>query len=167
MQIIQSGEKSITLISASIDDTLSLGKTIGKQLSAGHIVALVGDLGTGKTWISKGIAFGLNVPEHEYVNSPAFDLIHEYQGDVPVYHMDFYRLDKLSQEDYAWLDEYLYGDGVCVIEWADKFLKLLVKEFLRIDVTYGTSDDEREITISAVGEKYHKIIVEVKEGLMK
>lgn len=147
----------------SDEETLDLGRKLGRLLRPKDIVALVGDLATGKTWLAKGIAFGLGVPGHEYVNSPAFDLIHEYQGRLTVYHMDFYRLDNLSAEDYMWLDEYLYGEGVCIIEWADKFIDKLAKNYLRVELKFVNGENEREIHIIEIGGGYGDIIESLKQ----
>jgi tRNA threonylcarbamoyladenosine biosynthesis protein TsaE len=148
----------LNLISHSTEQTLAFGRRIGACLKPNDIVALVGQLGAGKTWLSKGISFGLGVPEHEYVNSPAFDLIHEYRGDLPVYHIDFYRLDALSGEDYLWLEEYLFSGGVCIIEWANKFIDQLVSEYLRIELSYVATKNHRRIGVTPIGERYKYII---------
>lgn len=148
----------VVVTTNSVDETLELGRKLGGLLSAGQIVALVGDLGAGKTWLSKGIAFGLGVPEHEYVNSPAFDLVHEYVGRLRVYHMDFYRIDTLSSGDYLWLEEYLEGDGVCIIEWADKFIDELSNEYLRIDLHLGVIENQRQMHITAHGGQYEEVL---------
>lgn len=151
----------LILITTSAEETLEFGRRLGALLRPGDTVALVGDLGTGKTWLAKGIAFGLEVPDHEYVNSPAFDLVHEYQGRLPVYHMDFYRLDRLSTEDYMWIREYLDRNGVCVIEWADKFIDQVTNAFLRIEMCLLDGADARQIRITGVGGQYEDVI----EGL--
>lgn len=138
-----------------VQETLDFGRKLGRILKSGDVVALVGGLGAGKTWLAKGIAFELGVPEYE-VSSPAFDLVHEYLGDLPVYHMDFYRLDELPPEDYLWLEEYLNSEGVCIIEWADRFIDQLAENHLRVEL-FVNGEDEREIRITAVGEGYRKI----------
>lgn len=146
----------------SVEETLDFGRKLGALFRPGDVVALVGGLAAGKTWLAKGIAFDLGVPEHEYVSSPAFDLVHEYLGDLPVYHMDFYRVDKLSPEDYLWLEEYLNSEGVCIIEWADKFIDQLAKNYLRVEL-FTNSEDEREIRITEIGEGYREIIERLRQ----
>jgi tRNA threonylcarbamoyladenosine biosynthesis protein TsaE len=148
----------LVLKTKSAEETLEYGRRLGTLLRSGDIVALVGDLGTGKTWFAKGIAFGLKVPEHEYVNSPAFDLVHEYQGQLPVYHMDFYRLDHLSNDDYSWIAEYLDRPGVCIIEWADKFIDQLTDSYLKVELRQGEHNEERELKMSSVGGKFDFVI---------
>lgn len=94
------------------ETTLEFGRKIGKLLIPGDVVGLIGELGAGKTWFAKGLAFGLDVPKYEYVNSPAYDIIHEYMGRCVVYHFDFYRLDDIGEDEYFWLEEYIGSDGV-------------------------------------------------------
>jgi tRNA threonylcarbamoyladenosine biosynthesis protein TsaE len=154
-----SDQQPLIFHTQSVDETQALGRKLGALLRPGDIVALVGDLGAGKTWLSKGIAAGLGVQQE--VDSPAFDIIHEYQGRLPLYHMDFYRLDALSHIDEQWLDEYLVGRGVCLLEWADKFIARLADSYLRVELRQGQAPDTRELAISAVGQGYAPIL----EGL--
>lgn len=154
---------NILVKTTSPEETLEFGRRIGAVMRSGDIIALVGDLGMGKTWLAKGIAFGLQVPEHEYVNSPAFDLIHEYQGRLPVFHMDFYRLDHLSIEDSLWIQEYFDRSGVCIIEWANKFIDQLTNSYLKIELSPGDGDGKRELSITDVGHEHGHLI----EGLQQ
>ena len=111
-------------ISASTDETIALGRTVAATLRRGDVLALCGDLGAGKTHFVKGLAAGLGATAS--VTSPTFTLIHEYLGGrLPLFHFDFYRLDEEDEALKIGLDEYLDGDGACVIEWADKFPALL------------------------------------------
>ena len=113
-----------TTISASADETVALGRAVAATLRRGDVLALCGELGAGKTHFVKGLAAGLGTPSS--VTSPTFTLIHEYPGGrLPLYHFDFYRLDDADAALRIGLDEYLFGDGVCVIEWAEKFPALL------------------------------------------
>ena len=113
-----------TTISASADETIALGRTVAATLRRGDVLALCGDLGAGKTHFVKGVAAGLGASAS--VTSPTFTLIHEYRGGrLPLYHFDFYRLEDDDEALKIGLDEYLDGDGACVIEWADKFPALL------------------------------------------
>ena len=113
-----------TTISPSVEDTVAYGHTVATTLRRGDVIALCGDLGAGKTHFVKGVAAG--VQSDAPVTSPTFTLIHEYLGGrLPLYHFDFYRLDDEDDALKIGLDEYLEGDGVCVIEWADKFPGLL------------------------------------------
>lgn len=119
-------------ISKSVKETISLGKKLASKLKKGSVVALVGDLGSGKTVFTKGIAEGLGVKNARYVNSPTFVIIKEYKGQLPLYHFDLYRLDYRTSLDEMNCEEYFYGDGVTVIEWADKMRKLLPKKYIEV-----------------------------------
>ena len=111
-------------ISNSPEATFSLGAQRGRACVIGDIFALTGDLGAGKTQFVKGFVAG--VGSEEAVTSPTFTLVHEYtSGRVPVYHFDFYRLDSGAAVLALGFDDYLEGDGVCIIEWADRFRELL------------------------------------------
>lgn len=142
-------------------ETLEFGKKLGALLGPGDVVALIGNLGAGKTWLSKGIAFSAGVPDHEYVNSPAFDIVHEYPGRFPVYHIDFYRLEGLSDEDIPWLEEYFYAEGITIVEWADRFIDRLADDYLVVEMSYGDSENERKIRVSAQGDGLAWIIGEL------
>ncbi len=122
-------------ITNSQEDTLRLGREIGARLKRGSIICLTGELGSGKTHFTKGIAAGLGV--EDIVSSPTYTIMIEYAGRVPLYHFDVYRIDAEEFMDIG-LDEYLYGEGVSVIEWAD-----------RLDDTIG---DALWVNITAEGE---------------
>lgn len=149
-------------------ETLELGRQIGALLRPGDIVGLIGDLAAGKTWLARGIAYGLGVPEHEYVTSPAYDVIHEYKGQAPVYHMDFYRIDERSPDDYLWLEEYITAGGVCILEWADKFVHALTDTYLRIELEFNDDPDARLIRFTPSGERYRLLVEQlVEHGLAR
>ena len=108
----------------SVAETIALGKTIAKDLHAGDVVALSGELGAGKTCLVKGIALGLGIAQ--VVTSPTFTIIHEHRdGRLPLYHVDLYRLDSMHSAAATGIEEYLGRDGVTVIEWAEKIALLL------------------------------------------
>ena len=137
------------MISKSIEETIEIGSKIAKDLKPGDVVALIGDLGSGKTVLTKGIARGLGVKETRYVNSPTFVIIKEHKGNIPLYHFDLYRLNKTGMYDEIGFEEYFYGDGVTVIEWADKIEKLLPKK--RIEVRLSVAgEDKRKIEIKSI-----------------
>jgi len=140
-------------ISKSVEDTIALGKALGKKLKVGSVVALVGDLGSGKTVFTKGIAQGLGVKNARYVNSPTFVIIKEYKGRVPLYHFDLYRLDHHSSFDEMNYEEYFYGPGVTVIEWADKIEKSLPMQYIKVKLKV-TGEDKRRIEISMSFNKF-------------
>lgn len=136
----------IKVISNARDETIALGARIAKRLKRGDVLALTGELGSGKTVFVKGLAKGLGVSDTRYVNSPSFVIVKEYRGKLPLYHFDIYRLDKKTSLETIGYDEYFYGCGVTAIEWADKIKGVLPKR--HIDVIIGIKGaDKREIKI--------------------
>jgi len=105
---------------SSAEETLELGEKIGKLMVPGDIILLFGDLGAGKTTLTQGIATGLDVGDGEYVRSPTFTLINEYGGRLPVYHIDLYRIESQEEMEQLGLEEFFFGRGVAIVEWADK-----------------------------------------------
>ena len=133
-------------ISNSVEETIDIGIKLAKKLKKGAVVALIGDLGSGKTILTKGIAEGLGVKNPRYVNSPTFVIIKEYKGKLPLYHFDLYRLNKSTVLDSESYEEYFYGDGVTVIEWADKIRGLLPKKYIEVKLKVA-GENKREIEI--------------------
>ena len=136
-------------ISKSVEETINAGAKFAKGLKKGDCVALIGDLGAGKTVFTKGVAGGLGVKNARYVNSPTFVIIKEYKGRLPLYHFDLYRLDSHSGFDDMNYEEYFYGDGVTVIEWADKIRELLPGRYWEVSLK-ATDEKQREIKIKRV-----------------
>jgi tRNA threonylcarbamoyladenosine biosynthesis protein TsaE len=134
------------MISKSVEDTIDAGERFAKKLKKGDVVALIGNLGSGKTVFTKGIAKGLGVKDVRYVNSPSFVTIKEYRGRLPLYHFDLYRLDKRCPLDSMSYDEYFYSGGVTVIEWADKIRSLLPRKHIEVKLS-RIGEDRRKITI--------------------
>lgn len=145
------------LILKSINETIKLGATLGSLISKGDVVALTGELGSGKTTLIKGIAKGLGVKDTRYVNSPSFVIVKEYKGKIPLYHLDVFRLDDPSTLDTVGYKEFFYGDGATVIEWADKIRELLPDEYLDIEL-FVKGEKEREIKIKAYGNRYENLL---------
>ena len=136
------------IISKSVEETIDFGAKFAKRLKKGDCVALIGDLGAGKTVFTKGIARGLGVKNIQYVNSPTFVIIKEYKARCPLYHFDLYRLDRHSGFDDMNYEEYFYGDGVTVIEWADKIRELLPKKYIEVKLLV-VDENKRRIEITA------------------
>lgn len=134
-----------TIISKSVEETIQAGYEFGMQLKPGDVVCLDGDLGAGKTHFVKGVAsyFGI---EPEKVSSPTYTLIHEYSGDIPVYHFDCYRLKHEEEALEIGAEEYLYGEGVCLIEWPEKIGSLIPEDAIQVKINHR-SDSERELII--------------------
>jgi tRNA threonylcarbamoyladenosine biosynthesis protein TsaE len=140
------------ITSTSANDTQALGEQVGSYLQAGDVVCLYGELGSGKTVFVKGLAKGLGVQDEAAVRSPSFVLISHYAGRTPVYHADLYRLDGLADIDDIGLRELLGGDGVAVIEWADKLEAALPTARLDVRLRH-TGTDLRQIELHPVGER--------------
>ena len=122
---------------------------IGCQLNPGDVVALIGDLGMGKTCLTQGIARGAGIDEEQTVNSPSYILINEYAGKIPIYHIDLYRLQQLEDIVALGLEEYLEGDGICVIEWADRMGELLPASYIQVKIT-GEDEFTRAVEVVPV-----------------
>ena len=120
----------------SPEETQTIGQQIGETLKTGDVVALIGDLGAGKTCLTKGIARGAGVASNEVVNSPSYTLINEYAGEMPIYHIDLYRLEHHGEIVDLGLEEYLEGTGICVIEWADRMTNLLPANHIQITMMW-------------------------------
>lgn len=125
-----------TIQTHSPEETQTIGRQIGETLKAGDVVALVGDLGAGKTCLTQGIARGIGIASQEVVNSPSYTLINEYAGKIPVYHIDLYRLQHHADIIDLGLEEYLEGKGICVIEWADRMSDLLPANPIQITIKW-------------------------------
>ncbi|MBO7122740.1 MAG: tRNA (adenosine(37)-N6)-threonylcarbamoyltransferase complex ATPase subunit type 1 TsaE [Treponema sp.] len=136
----------MTFHTASAEETQELGKRLGSFLKKGDVIALQGPLAAGKTTITKGIALSLNVKDT--ITSPTFCLISEYEGRLPLYHFDVYRLQ--GADDFANLgaDDMIYGDGVCLIEWSEKIMDELPKKTITVKLSVSPSDpNARDIQI--------------------
>jgi tRNA threonylcarbamoyladenosine biosynthesis protein TsaE len=117
----------VTFISDSAAETEAVGRRFAQQVAAGSVLALVGELGAGKTQFTKGVVAGLG--STAVVTSPTFTIIHEYgDGKLPIYHFDFFRLDDRERLMRLGLDDYFFGEGVCVVEWADRFPDLMPEQ---------------------------------------
>jgi tRNA threonylcarbamoyladenosine biosynthesis protein TsaE len=128
-------------------ETIEIGKKIGALLNSGDVCLLVGDLSAGKTTITKGIGMALGVKK--VINSPTFTIVKGYKGDkCPLYHLDLYRLDGVNN-DFD-LEEYMEGDGVCVIEWPFQVSEFLPTEYLKINLT-RTGEESRTIEVLGIG----------------
>jgi len=134
------------MITVSAKETVGLGEKLASGLEKGDVVALYGDLGSGKTTFTKGIGQGLGVKDSRYINSPTFVLIKEYEARIPLYHMDLYRLDNLQAIEEIAATEYIYGDGVTIIEWAEKIKGLLPKRHIAVNFVIK-DENKREITV--------------------
>ena len=151
--------KSLEMLSNSAAQTRNMGMKLGKLATAGDAILLVGPLGAGKTCLTQGIAHGLGI--HEYTASPSFVLVREYRGKLPLYHIDLYRLDRIEEVTQLGLDDYLYGNGVCVVEWADKGLGVLPEEHLLIEMQI-VSPLKRKLSFVPRGSRYSEMLSKLK-----
>ena len=161
MKIEQPAGK-LELVSHSPEETHKLGSVLGELAQPGDIFLLLGGLGAGKTCLTQGIARGLGITD--YVASPSFVIVRELHGRLPLYHMDLYRLDRIEEIADLGLDDYLYGDGVCVIEWAEKGVALFPAEHLLINIDYR-ADTERGFRFEPNGARYEKLVVQLNAAL--
>lgn len=135
------------------EDTFSLAKQLGQKAKKGDVFCLIGDLGVGKTIFSKGFAKGLEIDEH--ITSPTFTIVHEYMGRLALYHFDVYRISDVEEMEEIGYEEYFYGDGVCLVEWAS-----LIPEIIPESAIYVTIEKDLE-----KGFEYRKITVESGESI--
>jgi tRNA threonylcarbamoyladenosine biosynthesis protein TsaE len=143
---------TLAALTHSSAETFSLAARVGTILRAGDVVALVGDLGVGKTVFAKGIARALGI--HEEVVSPTFTLVREYEAPLPLVHVDVYRLDHLQELHDVGFDELVGGQSVTVVEWGDRVGPLLPAERLDIQLTQGEDDDDRVVVFEPAGRSW-------------
>jgi len=147
------------IIINGLDETEKFGIKLGSLLLKGDIICLNGDLGAGKTTFTKSVGLGLGVAE--YITSPTFSLINQYRGRYPVYHFDVYRLENIDEIFDLGFDEYFYGEGVCIIEWADRIKNILPEDRFEVYLDKGQGEDERVLKIEAFGERYEELMREL------
>ena len=141
--------KTDIFITWSEEETLAVGKRIGEVAKPGQVYALEGDLGTGKTVFARGFAKGLKITEP--INSPTFTILQVYeQGDIPLYHFDVYRIEEPEEMDEIGFEEYFFGSGVCLVEWASQIEELLPADVIRIYIKKDPEQgfDYRQITVT-------------------
>ncbi len=152
-------KNTVTITTTSPAETITLGRKIAKLLNPGDIICLSGNLGSGKTTLAKGIAKGLSIDPVK-VNSPTFVIMNAYEGRLPLYHFDLYRLNKRQEMGVIGYDEFLYGEGVSLIEWGERLEKLLPKEFLNVKIVQS-GELERRFCFEAVGTKYKSMVDQI------
>lgn len=152
---------NLTMISNKEEDTLHIASTLASFAEAGMVIALSGDLGVGKTAFARGFAHGLHIEGR--VTSPTFTIVKEYEGRLPLYHMDVYRLEH-SEEDLGF-DEYFYGDGVSLVEWAQFIEEFLPEQYIQV-VIERTGESSRKIMFTAVGEKYVSLLKQLRNSTL-
>ena len=136
---------------------MSWGRQLGRLVKGGEIIGLVGELGAGKTCFVRGFTEGVGVDKGSWVRSPTFTLINEYEGRLPVYHIDLYRVGKREQLDELNLREYLYSDGVSLIEWFEYLPADEADEYLELKL-FHAGGSKRKLTFVSHGERYEEIL---------
>jgi tRNA threonylcarbamoyladenosine biosynthesis protein TsaE len=151
----------LKVVSKSAEQTYKLGEALGKTLQQGDIICLTGDLGAGKTAFTKGIGAGLDI--QEFITSPTYTIINEYDGRIPLFHFDVYRLEGVEEMYELGYEEYFFGDGAVVVEWADIVQDIIPQERLWVTILRGKEEDSREIIFDASGERYQNMIKELEQ----
>jgi tRNA threonylcarbamoyladenosine biosynthesis protein TsaE len=159
--INQTKGKYMEIKVCNLEDTKLIGKIIAKNLVKGTVLCLDGDLGAGKTTLTQYIAKEFEIKE--YITSPTFTIIKEYEGILPFYHMDVYRIN--SEDDMFDLgyEDYIYSEGVCIIEWSQKISNMLPANRINIYIQRTNDEDTRIFSIKGQGHAYEKILEELKK----
>lgn len=156
-------KKSFSLITCNADETFALGVKVGKKLQAGDILALSGELGSGKTCFTGGVGRGLGVSENYQITSPTFTLINEYPARHKLYHFDVYRLSDDSDLDDLGYEEFISGKGVVIIEWAEKIASFIPEKAFFINFEY-VDENKRKITIKGSPDRMKEILRDFENG---
>ena len=149
------------VLSTSARMTMSLGRKLAKLVKGGEIIGLRGELGTGKTAFVRGFCEGIGVSQTAWVRSPTFTLINEYQGRLPVYHIDLYRIGRAEEVAALNLREYLYSDGVSLIEWIERLPPDEIDEYLEVSLVHN-SGSKRQMTFTAHGKQYEEMVEQLR-----
>jgi tRNA threonylcarbamoyladenosine biosynthesis protein TsaE len=149
-----------SIVTKSGAETIELGARLGRLLAPGDFIALVGELGAGKTQFAKGIAAGLEVDPGTPVTSPTYTILNIYQGRLPLYHFDLYRLHGAEEVADLGFEEYFYGKGACVVEWAERLGEELPEQVLTVSLSHA-GVDERRVTFAATGPRPAQLLQEL------
>lgn len=149
----------LSLKSRSPQATQALGRKLGELAGPGDVFLLVGELGAGKTCLVQGLAWGLGFAD--YVASPSFVLLRVYQGRLPLYHIDLYRVERLVEVAELGLDDYFYGNGVSAVEWADRAMELLPPQHLLVEFQL-VSARQRRLSLRPAGQRYEEVVARLR-----
>ena len=144
----------INIETHSFEETVQFGMKLGKTLKSGDVICLSGDLGTGKTALTNGIAKALGI--NSYITSPTFTLVNEYEGEIPLYHFDVYRISDPEEMYDIGFEEYINGQGVTIIEWGEQINDMLPEQIIKININKNLENglDVREISVELTGDRY-------------
>ena len=145
---------------SSLEQTEALGKVLGETVEPGDVITLEGPLGAGKTTLTQAIARGLDVDPRIYVTSPTFSLLHEYEGRIPLYHMDLYRLAGEDEIESLGFPEYFYGSGLTVIEWPERLGNLMPPDRLHVELAIS-GETSRTANLTAHGFLWQKKLADI------
>jgi tRNA threonylcarbamoyladenosine biosynthesis protein TsaE len=160
------GEPLFERVLSSLDDTRRAAAALGEVVRAGDVLALVGELGAGKTTFVQALARGLKIGASAYVRSPTFTLIHEHDGRLPLYHIDLYRIDDPDELENLGLDEYLEGQGVCAVEWFDKFPQAWTEQTVEVRLEFVSgSEISRRVSMSGMGSRARELAADWESRL--
>ena len=151
-------KNSKIIVCNNTKETEKFGLALGSKLKGSDVICLNGELGAGKTTLTKSIGKGMGIDD--YITSPTFNIINEYYSDLNLYHFDTYRLENVDDVEYLGFDEYFYSDGVCIIEWADRIKEFLPDQYLELNIK-KIDDDKREIELVAFGDRPAEILEEI------
>lgn len=152
----------LEIVTNSPQKTQGIGEILGRLAEPGDVFLLQGSLGSGKTCFTQGIAKGIGI--EGYVTSPSYIIANEYRGPLTLYHVDLYRLEKLGEVIDLGLDDYFYGNGVCVVEWADRAPAAMPPDRLLITFRY-LGETQRRLTFEAVGERFVVLSAQLEKSL--
>jgi tRNA threonylcarbamoyladenosine biosynthesis protein TsaE len=150
----------LCVVTRSEAETRALGEKLGALLRPGDFVALYGDLGTGKTRFAQGVARGVGVDPDVHITSPTYTILNEYKGNYPFFHFDLYRLGGDADIAELGFEDYFHGDGVCLVEWADRLASGFPDRYLKIFFQYE-ADDTRRIEFEWSGDRYGEMVREI------
>jgi tRNA threonylcarbamoyladenosine biosynthesis protein TsaE len=154
---------SWSVVSKSTRQTMGWGRKLAKLVKGGEIIGLLGELGTGKTCFVRGFAEGLEVEKDAWIRSPTFTLINEYHARLPIYHIDLYRIGERHELEGLNLREYLYSDGVSLIEWFENLPAAEADEYLEVGIAHA-GGSKRRLTFVGHGDRYEKIVEKFKRS---
>jgi tRNA threonylcarbamoyladenosine biosynthesis protein TsaE len=159
--LVREAPETLRIVSYSPEETQDLGRAVGRQARTGDIYLLHGPLGSGKTCLTQGIAWGLDVVE--YARSPTFVLMNQYRGRLEIHHLDLYRVSSPSEAWDLGLEEQLFGNGICIVEWAERAEELFPEDSLRISLEYGKGDSDRVIVLAGSGSRFRPLLKDLEQ----